>query len=206
MIFAVAAAATVVPHGAASMTATTSSGRQRSAHVSRNVPVARTWSSAAVPQPMPSTVSRCSSTDRARPAGVRRSRVSACSSGSSFSRTARAWARRSASSGTAGAASGTAPSRSPTTRSRVTNPVACSSPSHSTASVASLTSARPASGRPRNVASASASRAASMTCAEDTGRSCARSTPATRVSQRMTVCSRVVNRWWYQPGEVIPAP
>ena len=62
-----------------------------------------------------------------------------------------------------------------------------SSPSHMTALVASVTSARPASGRPRITASVSASRTASMTCADDTGRSRARSTPATRVIHRTTV-------------------
>ena len=51
--------------------------------------------------------------------------------------------------------------------------------------VASLTSASPASGRPRSAASVSASRTASMTCAEETGRSWPRSTPATWVSQRI---------------------
>ena len=45
-----------------------------------------------------------------------------------------------------------------------------------------------------------------MTCADDTGRSRSRSTAATRVSHRSTVCAGVANRWWYQPGEVIPAP
>ena len=45
--------------------------------------------------------------------------------------------------------------------------------------VASVTSASPASGRPRSAASVSASRTASMTCALETGRSSSRSTPAT---------------------------
>ncbi len=83
---------------------------------------------------------------------------------------------------------------------------ATSSPSQSTARVASVTSASPASGRPRSVASASASRTDSMTCALDTGRSCARRTPATRVIQRVTVRSGAVKRWWYQPGDSTPAP
>jgi len=44
MILAAAATATVVPHSAASMIETASSGRQRSTQVSRNVPVERTGS------------------------------------------------------------------------------------------------------------------------------------------------------------------
>ena len=88
----------------------------------------------------------------------------------------RAVARRSASSGTAGASSGTAPRRSPTTS--VAGHVArrqLARPGTAPTGVASVTSASPASGRPRSVASASASRTASMTWADDTGRSCSRS-------------------------------
>ena len=45
-----------------------------------------------------------------------------------------------------------------------------------------------------------------MTWADDTGRSFSRSRPATLVSQRGTTWSGVVNRWWYHPGDSIPAP
>ncbi len=46
-----------------------------------------------------------------------------------------------------------------------------------------------------------------MTCAELTGWSSARSSSATRVIQRASGSSSVlVNRWWYQPGESMPAP
>ena len=83
---------------------------------------------------------------------------------------------------------------------------ATSSPSTSTDLVASVTSSNPASCRPRRVASASASRTASITLALETGRSAARSTRATLVSHRVTVRSGWLNRCWYQPGEVIPAP
>ena len=109
-------------------------------------------------------------------------------------------------SGTVGTSSGTDPSASPTTSPSSTSRVAASSPSHSTARVASTTSARPASGRPRIVARVSASRTASITCALETGRSCSRSSAATWVIHRVTTWSGAVNRWWYQPGEVMPAP
>ena len=60
--------------------------------------------------------------------------------------------------------------------------------------------------RPRRLASVSASRTASITWALETGRSRSRSARATLVSQRAMVWSGAVHRWWYQPGEVIPAP
>ncbi|SLH66360.1 Uncharacterised protein [Mycobacteroides abscessus subsp. abscessus] len=126
--------------------------------------------------------------------------------GSCLSRSRRAVARRSASSGTVGVSSGTVPSASPTTSSAVTTRTIVSSPPHITDRTASVTSDSPASGRSRSVASVCASRTASMTCALDTGRSCARNTPATLVSHRAIGCSGVVNRWWYQPGESMPAP
>ena len=88
----------------------------------------------------------------------------------------------------------------------MTNRTAPSSPSHSTARVASVTSVSPASGRVRRLARVSASRTASMTWALEVGRSLARSARATLVSQRTTVCSGAVHRWWYQPGELTPAP
>ena len=102
--------------------------------------------------------------------------------------------------------SGTRPSSSPTTASRRTNPTAVSLPSHSTARVASVTSVRPGSGRPRSWARVRASRTASMTWAVEVGRSCPRSTPAERVIHRSRPCSVSVNRCRYQPGESTPAP
>lgn len=62
------------------------------------------------------------------------------------------------------------------------------------------------SGRPRITASVRASRTASITCAEETGWSSARSRSAALVNQSGTGSPVVVNRWWYQPGETIPAP
>jgi hypothetical protein len=81
-----------------------------------------------------------------------------------------------------------------------------SDPSHITARTASVVSVSPASGRPRIAARVSASRTASMTWADDTGRSSSRSSPATLVIQRTTGRSGAVNRCRYQPGEAIPAP
>lgn len=81
-----------------------------------------------------------------------------------------------------------------------------SEPSHITARTASVVSLSPASGRPRIAARVSASRTASMTCAEDTGRSSSRRSPATLVIQRVTGRSGAVNRCRYQPGDAIPAP
>ena len=103
----------------------------------------------------------------AGPAGVRQVRI------------------RSASSGTVGTRSLTEPRAWPTTRCSVTKPTARSSPSQSTARVASVTSVRPASGRDRRLARVSASRTASMTWALETGRSRSRSARATLVSQRV---------------------
>ena len=45
-----------------------------------------------------------------------------------------------------------------------------------------------------------------MTWALETGRSSARRTRATFDSQRVVIWSGAVNRWWYHPGEVMPAP
>ena len=84
--------------------------------------------------------------------------------------------------------------------------VSRSLPSHSTARAASVTSSRPASGRPRSAASASASRTDSITCADDTGTPSSRSTAAAFASHRSMGCPREENRWSYQPGERIPAP
>ena len=75
-ILAVAADSTVVPQTAASMIATASSGRQRSVQVSWKVPVPRTRSAVASPQPMPSTPSRCRNTERPRSVSLRRSSAS----------------------------------------------------------------------------------------------------------------------------------
>ena len=123
---AVAASRTDVPQTLATAMSTDSSGRQASDHPSLNVPVPLVR--AGVPQSIPSTRSRCSSRDRARSLGLRRSSSSALSSGSIASRSRRAVARRSASSGTVGASSGTVPRRSPTTTSRVTSSTSSSSP------------------------------------------------------------------------------
>ena len=45
-----------------------------------------------------------------------------------------------------------------------------------------------------------------MTWALEAGRSRSRSARATLTSQRGMVPSGAVHRWWYQPGEVMPAP
>ena len=70
----------------------------------------------------------------------------------------------------------------------------------------SVTSSRPASGRPRSAARASASRTASITCAADTPMPSSRSTAAALASHRSMGCPAEENRWSYQPGERIPAP
>ena len=155
------------------MIATDSSGRQRSFQVSRKVPVPRTRSSATSPQPMPSTPSRCRNTERP-PVGLlaQVERRAFALSGSIFSLSARARARRSASSGTGGAPSGTraellADHQVPgDERGREIVAVA-----HAPTGSPRLTSASPASGRPRSTARVSASRTASITCADETGRS-----------------------------------
>ena len=204
--FATVAAATVVPHTEASTTSTAKSGRHASSHVSRKVPVERTCPTVVFPHRMPSRPSRCSSRERSRSVGVRRSRSLTAGTGSRFIRSRRVVAARSLSSGTVGVPSGTSPSASPTTNRRVTRSRVTSLPSQITARVASVTSASPASGRPRSTARVSARRTASITWALDTGRSSARSTAATWVSQSATVCSGVANRCAYQPGDSTPAP
>ena len=105
-----------------------------------------------------------------------------------------------------GVAGGTVPSRSPTTSRRWMSSVSRSLPSQSTERAASVTSSRPASGRPRSAASASASRTDSMTCAEDAGMPSSRRTAAALASHRSTGWPGEQNRWSYQPGERMPAP
>ena len=105
-----------------------------------------------------------------------------------------------------GVAAGTAPSRSPTTSCRWMSAMSRSLPSHSTERAASVTSSRPASGRPRSAASASASRTDSMTCADDTGMPSSRRTAAALASHLSMGCPGEENRWSYQPGERMPAP
>ena len=79
-------------------------------------------------------------------------------------------------------------------------------PSQSTARAASVTSSRPASGRPRSAASAPASRTVSMTCADEAGMPSSRRTAAARASHRSTGWPGEANRWSYQPGDRMPAP
>ncbi len=202
---AVAADSTVVPHTPASATRTDSSGSQRSRHVSRNVPVLPR-EAAGSPQATPSSRSRCSSLLRAESVSLRRSSSSSRSSASGFNRSLR-WSRaRSRCNGTAGAVEGTSPSTSPTTSRSRTRASGTSEPSHITARTASVVSLRPGSGRPRIAASVSASRTASMTCAEETIRSSSRSSPATFVIHRSTGRSGALNKCPYQPGESMPAP
>ena len=86
------------------------------------------------------------------------------------------------------------------------SPVSRSLPSHRTARADSVTSSRPASGRPRSAASASASRTDSITCEDDAGTPSSRSTAAALASHRSTGCPADVNRWSYQPGDRMPAP
>ena len=45
-----------------------------------------------------------------------------------------------------------------------------------------------------------------MTCADDAGMPSSRSTAAAMASQRSTGWPGEQNRWWYQPGDRIPAP
>ncbi len=201
-----AADSTVVPQTDASTSWTESSGRQRDAQTSRNVPWLAISLSAGLTQSSSSSRSRWNSCDRLRSTGRRRSRSQCRTSGSRRTRRVRQVFTRSASSGTVGTRSLTEPRAWPTTRWSVTKRTACSSPSQSTARVASVTSVSPASGRERRLASVSASRTASMTCALEVGRSRSRSARATLISQRGMVRSGAVHRWWYQPGEVIPAP
>ena len=105
-----------------------------------------------------------------------------------------------------GVAGGTVPSRSPTTSLRWISATSRSLPSHSTACAASVTSSRPASGRPRSAASAAASRTDSITCADDAGTPSARRTAAARASHRSMGWPGDENKWSYQPGERMPAP
>ncbi len=201
-----AARSTVVPHWAASAIRTANSGCQQSRQLSRKVPVEATWERTGTPQSTPSSRRRCSSRERAASVSLRRSRSRSRGSGAGLSRRVR-WSRaRSRWSGTAGASSGTEPSASPITNRSRTSARATSEPSHITARTASSVSVSPASGRPRSPARARASRTASMTCAEETGWSSARSRPAARVSQPGSGSPSVRCRWWYQPGETIPAP
>ncbi len=155
---------------------------------------------------MPSSRSRCSSRDFAVSVSLRRSSSSSRSCASALSRSVRCCRVRSRWRGTTGAPSGTSPSTSPTTSRSSISASGMSEPSHITARTASRVSVRPGSGRPRIAARVSASRTASMTCAEETCRSSSRSSPATLVSHRSTGRSRAAKRWAYQPGEVIPAP
>ncbi len=201
-----AAAATVLPHMLASIRATSSSGRQVSCHVSRNVPMLRVRLSCGTPQGTSSSASRCSRWLRARSVGLRRSRWWSRGAASGRSRRLRCWSRRSRCSGTIGVAAGTAPSRSPTTRRRWMSSVSRSLPSHSTARAASVTSSRPASGRPRRTASVWASRTDSITCAVDAGMPSSRSTAAALASHRSMGWPFDENRWSYQPGDRMPAP
>ena len=112
-----AAACTVVPCAACSMTRMVSSGSHISRQVSRNVPLLPRPSSTE-PHGTPSARSRCSSTERARPFGARTSSSSVRAVASGFSRTLRCWAARSRANGTCGASSGTSPMASPTISSR----------------------------------------------------------------------------------------
>lgn len=202
---AVAAATTVVPHTPASATRTDSSGSQRSRQVSRKVPVLLRDAEGS-PHSTPRSRSRCSSLLRSASVSLRRSSSSSRSSASGLSRSRR-WSRaRSRCNGTAGADSGTSPSTSPTTSRSRTSASGTSEPSHITARTASVVSVSPGSGRPRIAASVSASRTASMTCADDTIRSSSRSSRATLVIQRSTGRSGAANRCPYQPGESMPAP
>ena len=201
---ATAAVSTVLPQRAASTTAMESSGSHSRRQLSLKVPVPEL--PAGVPQSMPRILRRLRKQDLARPFSLRRSRSISFSVASCVSLSRRAVAVRSASNGVRGTSSGTSPSSSPTIASRVTRSRARSFPSHSTARVASCTSGSPGMGRPRSTARASASRMPSMTCADEVGRSCSRSTAPTWVSQRSTGRSGAANRWWYQPGERTPAP
>ncbi len=113
-ITAAAAAATVVPYLAFSISDTTNSGRQRSSQPSRNVPALGALTT--VPHPMPSSRSLCSSRDLPRSVSRRRS-SSTCRSAAEGRNLSRLQvASKSACSGTVGTSSGTAPSSSPTTR------------------------------------------------------------------------------------------
>ena len=202
----VAACSTVPPWTDAAMTATASSGRHCSVQPSLKVPVVPP-ASAGRPQRMPSSNRRWSRTDLAAPAGVRRSQTMVLASAVRFSRADRAAASRSRASGTCGIPSGTAPSSWPTTTSSWITCSGSGRPPHSTARAASVHSARPARGRPRNDARLAASRAASIADAVGADRSAFRIARATFTIQRSTRwSSSVAKQWAYQPGEVTPAP
>ena len=179
----VAAASTVVPHADATTMSTAKSGFHATSQPSLKVPEPLT--SSGTPQSIDKAASRCSRTDFARSGGLRKSNTSSRTMGSILSRAERATARRSASRGTVGASVGVDPNCSPITSSSVISRITVSSPSHITASVASLTSASPGSGRRRSVDRLSASRAASMMCADEIAMSLARNRCATLISHRV---------------------
>ena len=113
---------------------------------------------------------------------------------------------RSCASGTVGVSSGTRPMRSPTSnRSRISR-IGTSEPPHSTVRIDSPSSPSPGDRRSRTDASASASRTASMTLAEDASRSSPRSRRAASMSHRDGASAGCSHRCRYQPGEVMPAP
>ena len=143
---AVAADGTVVPLTAASTSSTSNSGCQRSAQVSRNVPLFRRAdaSPAAPARCRGSAAGAAAASGRGRRA-VRRSRSSSLTPASLLEPQAFRGARPGPRPAAAAARrSGTSPSRSPTTSRRVTSASCTSSPPHSTDRVASVTSASPA--------------------------------------------------------------
>ena len=201
---AVAASRHRVPQTLATAMSTDSSGRQASDHPSLNVPVPLVRAGAP-PVDRRARRSRCSSRDAREVVGLAQVQLE---------RLARAGPSRAAAAGRSRGgpppAGRSAPRRGRCPgvrrRRRRGSPArrSSSSPWHSTDRVASVTSASPASGRPRIVATASASRTASMTWADDTGRSFSRSRPATLVSHRGTTWSGVREQVVVPPGRLDP--
>ncbi|MFT3853095.1 MAG: hypothetical protein QM733_10200 [Ilumatobacteraceae bacterium] len=186
------------------MRRTVSSGSHASDHVSRNVPLLPR-PSVTVPHGTPRARRRWSSTDLARPVGVRTSTSTVRRPGSGLSRARRCWTARSRASGTCGASSGTMPIASPTISSSWISAMP-EPPAASTASAASSTSARPGPGRPRSTASAPAARVAAIRWSGDAGRSWRRSSRAASTNQRATPASPgLAKTCAYQPGLCTPA-
>src|SRR6266568_759285 len=123
-----------------------------------------------------------------------------------FWRRRRCFASRSRCRGTAGVPAGTSPSLSPiSSRSRISC-IGSTFPLHNTVCMSSCSSASPGIGKSRIAASASLSRTASITLAEEASNPFPRSRCAAWVIQRIVTRSGAVQRCSYQPGEVTPAP
>ena len=197
----------VLPQRPAEITATASSGVHCVSQRSWNVPLAPRPPEDGEPHAMPSRRRRCRRWLRARSLGWRRSRSSTFWEASGFRRRLFCWRSRSRCRGTVGVASGTAPSRSPTMSRCSIRRSGVFSPMHTMACRASYSSSSPGRVRSRMAASDSASRAASMTCADEQSMSRSRNRRAARVSQPTARSpSPLRHRCSYHAGEETPAP